>query len=396
MDRRQFIKRSGLASSAFFIPGFLKPFEQYYSTGNRNIVIIQLSGGNDGLNTIIPFENDLYYQQRKSIAIAKENVIKLSDQQGFHPSMNALKEIYDQGYMSIINSVGYPNPDRSHFRSMDIWQTATDSNEYATTGWIGRYLDSNCAGCEHPYLAIESDDNLSLALKGATKKGIAVKNIRQLYDETREPFFKNVMDAKDKVMLNEDNLGYLYKTMIETSSSAGYIYETSKQTVNTYSYPDTAFAKQLKTIATFINSGLQTKVYYVSLSGFDTHVNQTSTQQRLLKEYSDAVAAFINNLKSFNKFDDTLMLTFSEFGRRVEQNASGGTDHGTASNVFIYGSNLKQKGICNSMPDLANLEDGDIKHTVDFRSVYATILQNWLGVNNPSILKRDFPLLNFI
>lgn len=396
MDRRQFIKRSGLASSVFFVPSFLKPFEKYYSENNRNIVIIQLSGGNDGLNTIVPYDNDLYYQQRKSIAIAKENVIKLNDEQGFHPSMTALKDLYDKGYMSIINSVGYPNPDRSHFRSMDIWHTATDSNQYETTGWIGRYLDSNCAGCEHPYLAIETDDNLSLALKGSTKKGIAVKNVKQLYDETREPFFKNVLDAKDKVMLNEDNLGYLYKTMIETSSSASYIYETSKQVANTYAYPDTAFAKQLKTIATFINSGMQTKVYYVSLGGFDTHVNQIATQQRLLKEYSEGVVAFINNLKSVNKYDDTLMLTFSEFGRRVEQNASGGTDHGTASNVFVYGSNLKQKGIYNSMPDLSNLEEGDIKHTIDFRSVYATVLQNWLGVNNTSILKRDFPLLNFL
>ena len=396
MKRRDFIKRSGLASSAFFIPGFLKPFENHNSESHRNIVIIQLSGGNDGLNTIVPYENDLYYHHRKSIAIKKEDVIKLNDQQGFHPSLNALKDVYDQGYMTIINSVGYPNPDRSHFRSMDIWHTASDSNEYLSTGWIGRYLDSNCSGCEHPYLAIETDDVLSLALKGVTKKGIAVKNVKQLYDETREPYFKGLIEAKEKSMLDEDNLGYLYKTLIETSSSAGYIYETSKQYKNEYSYPDTGFAKQLKTIATFINSGMQTKVYYVSLSGFDTHVNQMPTQQRLFKEYSEAIAAFINNLKSANKFNDTLMLTFSEFGRRVEQNASNGTDHGTASNVLIYGANLKQKGIYNNMPDLSNLSEGDLKYSVDFRSIYATILQNWLGVNNPSIFKKNFQLLNFV
>ena len=397
MKRRDFIKRSGLASTAFFVPGFLKPFENYSSEGNRNIVIIQLSGGNDGLNTIVPYADDLYYRHRKSLAIAKEDVIKLNEQQGFHPSLNALKEVYDQGYMSIINSVGYPNPDRSHFRSMDIWQTASDSTEYVPTGWIGRYLDSNCAGCEHPYLAVETDDVLSLALKGATKKGIAVKNVKQLYDETREPYFKSLINNRNNSMLDEDNLGYLYKTLVETSSSASYIYETSRQYKNESLYPDTAFAKQLKTIATFINSGMQTKVYYVSLSGFDTHVNQMATQQRLFKEYSEAVAAFINNLKSMNKFNDTLVLTFSEFGRRVEQNASGGTDHGTASNVFVYGANLKQKGIYNNTPDLSNLDEGDIKYTVDFRSIYATILNNWLGVNNSSILlKKNFPLLKIV
>src|ERR1700748_1896407 len=170
MQRRDFLKTSALASGAFLVPTCLKPLEALAMrdmTGHKNLVIIQLSGGNDGLNTIVPFGNDIYYQKRKSIAIDKGQVCQLNDMQGLNPSLSALQPIFDQGYMSIINSVGYPNPDRSHFRSMDIWQTASDANQFLTTGWIGRYLDSNCQAGK-PYTAIEVDDTLSLAMKGGT------------------------------------------------------------------------------------------------------------------------------------------------------------------------------------------------------------------------------------
>ena len=183
MDRRRFLQNTALASGALMIPAFLKPFEALAKsdlTGYKNLVIIQLSGGNDGLNTIVPYGNDIYYQKRSTIAINQNDVVKLNDIQGLNPSLSALKEIYDQGWMSIINSVGYPNPDRSHFRSMDIWQTASESNQFLTTGWIGRYLDSNCQSCSKPYAAIEVDDTLSLAMKGAKMKGIAVQDPNKL------------------------------------------------------------------------------------------------------------------------------------------------------------------------------------------------------------------------
>src|ERR1700753_2846097 len=179
MKRRDFLRNSAIASGAMMMPAFLKPFEAMAMgdlTGYKNLVIIQLSGGNDGLNTIIPYGNDIYYQKRKTIAIDQIDIVKLNDMQGLNPSLSALKPIYDQGYMSIINSVGYPNPDRPHFRSMDIWQTASDSNQFLTTGWIGRYLDSACQDCNVPYTAIEVDDTLSLAMKGSKMKGIAVQD----------------------------------------------------------------------------------------------------------------------------------------------------------------------------------------------------------------------------
>lgn len=398
MKRRDFLKKSTLFSGAFMIPAFLKPFEAMSMaelSGFKNLVVIQLSGGNDGLNTIIPYGDDIYYQKRKTIAIPREKIIRLNDMQGLNPAMESLREIHDQGFMSVINSVGYPNPDRSHFRSMDIWQTASDSDKFLSTGWIGRYLDSNCQSCKFPYTAIEVDDTLSLAMKGLTKKGIAVQDGDKLYQTTREPFFKGLASDHD-ASLNEDNLGYLYKTMTETYSSADYIRQTTKTYQTKATFPSNAFGNQLKTVAKFINSGLQTRIYYVSLSGFDTHVGQNQQQGRQLKTYADGVAAFIKNLKQTGKLDDTLVMTFSEFGRRVEQNASNGTDHGTANNVMLFGGKLKKPGVFNEAPDLQNLENGDLKYQVDFRDVYATLLDKWLNVDNGAILNKNFSGLGFI
>ena len=399
MKRRDFLRNTALASGAFMMPAFLKPLEALgmsEMTGFKNLVIIQLSGGNDGLNTIVPYGNDIYYQKRNTIAIKQPDIIKLNDMQGLNPNLSALKEIYDQGWMSVINSVGYPNPDRSHFRSMDIWQTGSESNQFLTTGWIGRYLDSNCQTCKNPYTAIEVDDTLSLTMKGANMKGIAVQDPNKLYQTTREPFFKDLVHDHKDANLNEDNLGYLYKTMIETYSSADYIQKTSKTYNVTSEYPMTPLANQLKTVSKFINSGLQTRVYYVSLSGFDTHVGQQNQQGRQLKIYGDAVAAFVKDLQKTDKLDDTLIMTFSEFGRRVEQNASNGTDHGTANNVLVFGGKLKKQGIYNAAPDMTQLDNGDLKYQIDFRDVYATLLDKWLNVNNSQVLGKSFAGLNFV
>lgn len=399
MERRDFLKNAAFAAAGtFVVPAFLKPFEALALDElslYKNLVVVQLSGGNDGLNTVIPFGNDIYYQMRKGIAIQPQDIIKLNDMQGLNPNLNCLKELYDQGWMTIINDVGYPNPDRSHFRSMDIWQTASDANQYLSTGWIGRYLDANCTTCKFPYTAIEVDDSLSLAMKGSTKKGIALKDPSALFRNTNEPFFREMI-KRDKDHLDEDNLGYLYKTMIETSSSASYIQNTAKLYKSNAVYPATAFSNQLKTIANFICSGLKTRVYYVSLSGFDTHVNQVNQQGRVLQQYAEGMNTFIKDLHQNNKLDDTLVLTFSEFGRRVAQNASNGTDHGTANNLFVFGGKLKKQGIYNAAPDLANLENGDLKYKVDFREVYGTILDKWMDVNNGQVLNKRFNTLDFI
>ncbi|MBR9913610.1 MAG: DUF1501 domain-containing protein [Algicola sp.] len=396
MDRRSFIKQSSLASSLFFVPNFLKAFESLpaQSLGYKRLVVIQLAGGNDGLNTIVPFNNDYYYRFRPNISLDKASIIKATDELGFHPSLMPLKKLYDKGYLAIINNIGYPNPNRSHFRATDIWQTASGSHQNWHTGWIGRFLD---AYGNAPYNAIEIDDSLSLALKGERGNGIAVQNPNVLYKTSQDPYFKNVLKHYQDDHLSEHNLGYLYKSMIAAESSAKYIFEKHKAASSSVDYPQNEFGKQLQTMAKLINSGIETKVFYASLGGFDTHARQVNVQSRLLTIYADSIEAFVNDLKQSGGFDDTLIVTFSEFGRRVKQNAAFGTDHGAASNLFIIGSKLKTPGFYNELGSLSDLDDnGDLKYSVDFRSVYATILSKWMDVNDHTILKNTFPKLNFI
>lgn len=396
MERRKFLKQNVLASSLFFVPSFVKAFENAIkdSLGFKKLVIVQLSGGNDGLNTIIPYTNDIYYKSRPNLAIAKNDCIKITDELGINKNLAPLKHLYDKGYLSVINNVGYPNPIRSHFRSTDIWHTASDSNQYLNTGWLGRYIDIYG---KKPYSGIELDDSLSLIMKGDVLNGIATKNPTILFNNTKTPYFKKVLDSQSDVHLSEHNLGYLYKTMIEAKSSAKYIFETSKTYNSSVTYPNNPFGKQLKTTAQFINSKVESKVFYVSMGGFDTHVKQEGKQNKLLQTYSEAMEVFVRDLEQKDTFKDTLILTFSEFGRRVQQNAGNGTDHGAANNVFIIGKNLKKQGFYNEAPNLIDLDkNGDIKYTVDFRSIYANILDTWLEVDDATILNKSYSKLGFI
>ncbi len=396
MKRRDFIQRSSLASSLLMVPNFIKAFESSILNERsfKKLVIVQLSGGNDGLNTIVPFTNDVYYKSRPKIAIKASEVRRINNTLGFHPGLLPMQRLYDKGYLSIINNVGYPNPSRSHFRATDIWHTASDSNDYLTSGWIGRFIEQNG---KKPFSAIEIDDSLSLMLKGREMNGIATKNPKLLHNNMNTPYFNKVLKQQTDRHLSEHNLGYLYKTMIETKSSAKYIYETSKTARTKIEYPQNPFGKQLKTTAEFINSGLKTKVYYVSMGGFDTHANQINSQARLLDVYSKAMEVFVKDIDEQGNLEDTLILTFSEFGRRVEQNAANGTDHGAANNVFVIGKNLKKPGLYNEAPNLDDLDTNkDLKYSIDFRSVYATILSKWLKVDTKEILNYKGEILDFI
>ena len=395
MDRRKFIKNSALASSLFFVPNFVKAFESVATKqlGYKRLVIVQLAGGNDGLNTVIPHNNDLYYNARPRLAITKD-ILKLNDDLGLHPGLSPLRSLFDNGELSIINNVGYPNPVRSHFRSMDIWQTASGADEYLQSGWLGRYLDQHG---EKPYNAMEMDEQLSLAMKGEHFNGIATNDYKVLYNAAKDPYFKNVINHYNDAHLSEHNLGYLYQTMIEAKSSANYIFENTKVKPSQEAYPQNSFAKQLKNVAQFINSDLDTKVFYTSLGGFDTHANQENTQARLLSQYAESVSAFVKDLKRNDTFENTLILTFSEFGRRVKQNAANGTDHGAASNVFVIGKNLKKAGFYNDLASLSDLDaNGDLRYSVDFRSIYATILSQWMGVSSKGIIPSQHKNLDFI
>ena len=393
LKRRDFLKISSLATASLLMPNFLKAMTlpEIIDKENRILIILQLSGGNDGLNTIIPTGNDIYFRERETIAV--KDALRLTDDAGINPNLSFFKELFDSGELAVLNNVGYPNPDKSHFRSMDIWQSASKSDEFLETGWVGRYLDEACYNCDHPTQALEIDDMLSLALKGKEKKAFAFKDPKRLYQTSQEKYFKSLSDNHHH---DHETVDYLYQTMGSTINNAGYIFEKSKAKASTDSYPNTALGKDFKNIASLINSDINTKVYYLSVGSFDTHVNQNQRQAQLFTEINDAVKAFVQDLKFSGRFKDTLLMTFSEFGRRVAQNASKGTDHGTANQMFFVSGDLKKKGILNALPDLEKLNDGDLIYTEDFRKVYATVLKNWLGADSNKILGWKNGIYDFV
>lgn len=399
-SRRNFLKSSALVSASLLVPEFLKASaSRILLNGERQrvLVVIQLSGGNDGLNCVIPFKNDLYYKHRPAIGLAGDELIQLNDEVALNAALSGFADLYDNGHAGILSSVGYPNPNRSHFRSMDIWQSASDEDKYLSTGWIGRMLDATCnVKCAMPYSAIEIDETLSLAMKGETMKGIAFNDPQTLMLAAKKGVDDVDADSYHSDHDDDHNVAFLRKTLAETKQSAKYIYQHSKIYATKFQYPDNTFAKQMKTIAGLIISGSSTSVYYVSLSGFDTHVFQKGKHQNLLKNYGDTLKIFCDDLKQNNVFNDTLVMTFSEFGRRVAQNASRGTDHGTANTVFLAGGKLTKAGLLNALPDLSDLDNGDLKYTTDFRSVYATLLNKWLGADDVKILGRNFAKLGFV
>jgi uncharacterized protein (DUF1501 family) len=381
------------------VPGFLKSFAatpQKPGSGKK-LVVIQLSGGNDGLNTIIPVRNDIYYSSRPGIGIPRDEALTVTDEIGFNPALRGLKKLYDDGLLTLVNGVGYPKPNRSHFRSMDIWQSASGSDEILTTGWLGRYLDVACKDCTaHDTLAIEVDDSLSLSMKGAERKALAIRDAKAFYNAANAPYF-NAVAANAHA--NEHGAAlpdYLYKTLRETISSAEYVHEHFGSGKPAETYPDTPLGKRMKTIAALMLGRADTQVYYASHGSFDTHAGQRGRQDKLLNDLDEALAPFVTEMKAAGLMNDVLIMTFSEFGRRVAQNASNGTDHGTAAPMFFISGGLKKSGVYNALPSLQDLDEGDLKYSIDFRDAYATVLKKWLDAPAEKILGRHYNGLTFI
>lgn len=392
IKRREFLKISSLATASLMVPNFLKSMalDNALQPNQNILIVLQFTGGNDGLNTIIPIKNDIYFRERKSIAI--NNSLALNDEAGINPALSCFKDLFDHGELAILNNVGYPNPDKSHFRSMDIWQSASKSNEFLETGWLGRFLDEECYRCEHPTQALEVDDMLSLALKGNNNKAFAFKDPKRLYQTSQEKYFKSLYDHHHE----DETVSYLYQTLGSTINNAGYIFEKSKSKATDQSYPNSALGKDFKTVASLIKSDINTQVYYLSVGSFDTHVNQNERQQKLFTDINEAVQSFVTDMKNNGLFNNILLMTFSEFGRRVAQNASNGTDHGTANQMFFISGGLKKKGFLNAMPDLQNLNEGDLIYSEDFRKVYATILKNWLKADSSKVLGWKNGVYDFV
>ena len=392
MERRQFLMRSSLATmGGLLIPDFVKAYETHALANacpvGRRLVVVQLAGGNDGLNTIVPYRNDIYYRERPKLAIEASQVLPLNDDYGLHPALEPLRKWHDAGQFGVLNAVGYPNPDRSHFRSMDIWQTASRSDQYLNSGWLGRYLDATCNGTGQPHRVLELDDQLSLALKGDRLKGMAVTNPEELYRQTRQPFYRQLAETN---RAEYQAVNYLYKTLAETVSSAGYLHQKTNPKSTGVSYPATVLGSRFRTMAQLMQAGVETSVFYVSHGSFDTHVNQQPRQAQLLRQYAEALDAFLQDLKHQQLLSQTLVMTFSEFGRRVRHNASNGTDHGTAGCVLLAGGNVRPAAALSALPDLATLDNGDLRFHTDFRQLYATLLEDWLQVPAAPVLGHGF------
>lgn len=377
MNRRNFLSLTGTFTGGLLIlPEFLHAFgaQTNLVIGEQCLVFIQLNGGNDGLNTYVPFEDPLYYQLRPKIALSKNEIVGANNGMAFHPALNHFAQMQQNGDLSVIQNVGYPEPNRSHFRSQEIWQTATGSNQYINEGWLGRYLDLQCKD-HQPTAGINLDSIDNLALKGVEPNAITVK------DPNR---FKIKSDKEESVNLsNNPQLDFVRKIANSVTEGAEDIQKALAKSTAEMSYPKSGLAKNLEWIARLIKGNLNSKVYYTSLGGFDTHDNQLDIHNRKLSELNDAIFSFYTDLKKAQLLQNVTIVVFSEFGRRVKDNGNG-TDHGTAAPMFIIGGNTKGKIIGNN-PNLVDLDNGDLKHEIDFRSVYATLLQQKMNFSPASI-----------
>ena len=440
--RRSFLKSaawSGAVGST--MPTFLAAtFEQLHAEGiDRNaapvngkdgpvLVVIQLAGGNDGLNTVVPLGNDHYHKARPKLGLKAGTVRKIRDDVGFHPALGGFQELHDEGRLGIVQSVGYPNPNRSHFRSTDIWMTATDSNRFSNAGWIGRYFDTACSGAPTT-VGLAVGRHSPLAFASQQPKGIALENPESFrfadLDEGADgetmgsgTFYRRMNSGTDDASLGDpantggsvamlegsssslprgSALDFLERTALDAQVSSDQIRSIANGVRNASPYPASKLANDLRLVARLIAGGLGTRVYHVSQGGYDTHTNQAGAHQRLLGILGDAMAAFIKDLKALGQSDRVLVMTFSEFGRRVAENGNAGTDHGAAAPLFLAGTRIKA-GWHGTAPSLdpSSLHNGDIRHTTDFRSVYASILEQWLRTDPKPILGKAFPNLPLI
>lgn len=399
--RREFLRNATLLALAGTAPAFLLRSARAAEAGARGepvLVVVQLAGGNDGLNTVVPFTNDEYFRRRPRLAIRQPGeLIRLDDHTAFHHSLQALMPWMERGQLAVVQGVGYPNPDRSHFRSTEIWETAVDSHQSSTTGWVGRYLDATCAGKPHPdptaALAIGTERPQSfqghLGLGVAMSQPEAFGYVEGLGgDDTGN--FRHLNETASAASTGSDsNLDFLRQTSLNATMSASRIRGAARRSGQQVSYPASRIGQQLRIVARMIGGGMPTRVYYVSHGGFDTHANQAGTHTNLLRQMADAIAAFQRDLEAMNEADRVVIATFSEFGRRVAENASGGTDHGTAAPMMLMGRHVRG-GLHGQAPSLTSLDGGDLRHTVDFRQVYASLLGGWLNAPVSEVLGRPF------
>jgi len=362
------------------------------------LVVVELAGGNDGLNTLIPFEDAPYYKARPTLGIPKKDALKLSDRVGLHPRMGGMAELFKEGRLAIIQGVGYPEPDRSHFRSMEIWQTGSTAKRPATAGWLGRYLDATRPPQDDPAAlrGLALTGQLPQAFRADSAVVPVVGQLDGLAGEAAEggpgAMLRRLSTsggpAAGPVAFLRRQAGAVYQ-------AADRLKAATERSQPGADYPEGDLAAQLRRAAQILGGDVGVRVLFASQDGYDTHATQAEGHGALLEGLSQALAAFDKDLAARKLADRVLVLVFSEFGRRVDENASRGTDHGAASVGFLHGAGVRG-GLAGAYPSLETLGEGDLIHTTDFRSVYATLLDRWLGCPAEAVLGQAFPPLDLV
>jgi uncharacterized protein (DUF1501 family) len=370
-NRRAFFRTLPLISLAPTVPGFIADLARAAEPerDGRLLIVIQLDGGNDGLNTVVPFKDDGYAKNRKLLKLDSKELIKVGDGIGLHPAMRQAGKLVDAGLLGIVPGVGYPNPNRSHFASMAIWQTARlDTEDHGGPGWLGRGLDSS-PGASSTFIGAGA---IPPAIKG--RRSVA-GSLERLEDLT----FDRSLTRPKLSAAGDDLSAFVRRSALDAYASSDRLAAIATDRSSAARYPGTPLADRLKLIARLVKGGYDSRVFYTSQGGYDTHAQQPGTHYGLLAELSGALKAFLDDLTAAKLADRVSILCFSEFGRRVAENASAGTDHGAAGPVFLAGPAIKP-GLLGAYPSLTDLDDGDLKPVVDFRRIYAAILDQWLGI----------------
>lgn len=400
-DRRSFLLQTG----AFGLYSFgaappqvlLHAAEQANSSDNEKVlVIIQMAGGNDGLNTVVPRDNDDYHRARPGIGIDKNATLRLNDDLGLHPGMSGLKGLWDEGQLQIVQGVGYPNPDRSHFRSMDIWHTANLEPRPGQDGWLGRALTSGSSISPSAIPAMTLGmQNAPWAFQSSRLPVAAIREPSEyrwqtmIGEEKADQRFRKAMKklaSTDRKAANQE-LDFVRSLTRTAYSTAEKLEEVAEGYTPSKPYPQSGLGQKLKYVAQFIEAGLGVRVFYLSLDGFDTHAQQEDAHAGLLTELSEAINAFVADLQAHKLFEQVCICTFSEFGRRVKENGSLGTDHGAASQMFVVSE--ERAGLRGEHPSLSDLDDGDLKFHTDFRSVYASLLDQWMTIDPSKVVGAE-------
>jgi uncharacterized protein (DUF1501 family) len=392
-SRRQFLSRSASAAAITFSGRLPVPLLAAVEKKKAPVVlvVIELQGGNDGLNTVVPTSSETYRRLRPNTGIAAGNTLSISSDCGFHPQLQGFAELLEQGKLGIVNGVGYDNPNRSHFESMDIWHTCQRSGDRRPEGWLGRWIESAQRPAGDLTALHLGDQQLPLALKSQQRPVPSIRSKEQfrLRAANADQLQQQLLIASETAESTDDLLGFIRSSTSTALQTSQRIQAIGRRSTTATVWPDGNLSRKLQTVSGLIRAGLETSVYYLSLGGFDTHAQQPDAHGRLLRQLGDATAAFMRDLAETEHADRVMLMCFSEFGRRVAENASAGTDHGTAGPVFLIGNQVLA-GLHGDLPDLNQLENDDLKYHTDFRQVYADVLENWFQTDSREILSGSW------